>query len=125
MALEIDGKVSRVLPEISGQGQNGTWKKQSFVIETLGEYPKKICFTTWGDRTDTVKTLNEGDRVSVSFRLESREYNERWYTDAVAWKLQKLVNPGATTQAPANEEVTKTEDAPVLPENKEEDDLPF
>jgi len=124
MALEIDGKVIKVLEEISGEGRNGTWKKQAFVVETMGEYPKKICFQAWGNQVDTVKSIGDGDRVIVSFRLESREFNERWYTDATAWKIQKLGDPtGSTTQAPANKEETAVE--PPLPENKEEDDLPF
>ncbi len=125
MALEIDGKVTKILEEMTGEGRNGTWKKQSFVVETMGEYPKKICFQAWGNQVDTVKSLKDGDRVVVSFRLESREYNERWYTDATAWKIQALGGgSGATTQAPVNKEEEKTVEPP-LPENKEEDDLPF
>ncbi len=124
MALEIDGKVTKVLEEISGEGRNGTWKKQSFVVETMGEYPKKICFQAWGNQVDTVKSINDGDRVIVSFRLESREFNERWYTDATAWKIQKLGTSGTpTTQAPVSKVETAVE--PPLPENKEDDDLPF
>ena len=129
MALELDGKVVRVLPEMSGEGQNGTWKKQQFVVETLGEYPKRICFQAWSEKTELVKALKEHDRVKVSFRLESREFNEKWYTDATAWRIDKLVANGANVsqpEQPQNQDTeTKIDEEPALPENKEEDDLPF
>ena len=132
MALEIDGKVSRILAIESGESSKGTWKKQQFIVETLGEYPKKICFMVWGDKTEIVSTLKDGDRVKVNFTLESREYNERWYTDARAWKIEKLVSSSSTTneqkvnqeQNAQKEEKVQNEEPP-LPENKDEDDLPF
>ena len=44
MALEIEGKVQKVLEAKTGETKNGkTWQKQDFIIETLGEYPKKVC----------------------------------------------------------------------------------
>ena len=125
MALEIDGKVVRVLAVQSGESQNGTWKKQQFVLETLGEYPKKICFQTWGDKTEIVSNLQDGDRLKVSFRLESREYNEKWYTDAVAWRIDKLVTNNTQAQAPTQQAESVTNTEPPLPEEKEADDLPF
>ena len=47
--MEIEGKLIKKLEPISGEGRNGTWKKQNFVIETFDNYPKKVCFTVWGD----------------------------------------------------------------------------
>jgi hypothetical protein len=48
MALEIEGKVILVLPEQSGTSQAGkTWRKQSFVIETEEQYPKKVIFNVF------------------------------------------------------------------------------
>jgi len=35
MALEIVGRVVRILPKQSGVGRNGAWSKDEFVIETL------------------------------------------------------------------------------------------
>ena len=127
MALEVDGKVAKVLSMQTGESQNGTWKKQQFVVETLGEYPKKICFQVWGDKTEIVNNLKDGDRVKVSFGLESREYNEKWYTDARAWKIEKLVANNQQTPPPATgQQPVTNETEPPLPEEKEEaDDLPF
>lgn len=119
MGLEIKGKLVKVLPEQSGQSRNGGWKKQEFVIETMEQYPKKVCFSAWGDKVDAVKQLIDGDELTVSFNIESREYNQRWYTDLRAWKIVKGGSVG--TQ--------KTNEMPPLNENdippEEDSGLPF
>ena len=89
MNLEAEGKVLLILPEQSGQGKNGTWIKQEFVIETEEQFPKKACFSAWGDKVSEIKNLKPGEKVTVSFNIESREYNSRWYTDLRAWKIAK------------------------------------
>ncbi len=87
--LEITGKLVKVLPETSGQGKNGTWTKQDFVIETDEQYPKKVCISAWGDKAQTLRSVKPGDMLKVSFNIESREYNERWYTDIRAWRIER------------------------------------
>lgn len=84
--MEIKGKVVQLLPLQTGAGKNGTWKKQDFVIETDGQYPKKVCISAWGDKVGA-ESLQVGKDVNVSFDVESREYNGKWYTDLKAWKL--------------------------------------
>jgi hypothetical protein len=90
MSLELEGKVFKVLEEITGQSSKGTWVKQDFVIETSSDYPKKICFTAWGDKSDKVKQLKEKVKVKVSFNADSREYDGKWYTNLQAWKIDIL-----------------------------------
>jgi hypothetical protein len=89
MSLEISGKVVMTLPEQSGQGKNGTWVKQEFIIETEDQFPKKICFSAWGDKVSDIKNLSTGEKITVSFNPESREFNNKWYTDLRAWKITK------------------------------------
>lgn len=85
--MEITGTLIHILPAQTGQGKNGPWKKQDFVIETTDAYPKKACFSAWGDKIDFSK-LKTGAQVKVSFDVESREYNSKWYTDLKAFGLQ-------------------------------------
>jgi hypothetical protein len=76
------------MSEVTGTGKNGTnWIKQEFVLETQDQYPKKVCMSVWGDKTQDLAPLQEGEIVKVQFNVESREYNERWYTEIRAWKL--------------------------------------
>ena len=88
ITMEIRGKIIELLPEKSGQSANGGWRKQEYVLETDGQYPKKICFMAWGDKIDQFN-IKQGETVEVSVDLESREYNGRWYTDVKAWKVSK------------------------------------
>jgi hypothetical protein len=142
MALELEGKVFQVLPEESGQSQAGkTWRKQSFVIETEETYPKKVCFTAWSDLVDGIKALKVGEKVKVSFRIESREFNNKWYTDVVAWKIAKIIvetvsNSGDLNnsviygnQTPQNNAVKELNDnfdnSTDLSNDSQSDDLPF
>ena len=81
--MEITGKLIQKLTMQSGTSARtgNTWQKQEFVIETGDQFPKKICANLWGDKADQLNQFNIGDMVKVSFDLESREFNGKWYTD--------------------------------------------
>lgn len=89
--MEVTGKIIVALPEVSGTSKAGNaWKKREYVLETQETYPRKVFFNFFGDRVDQFP-LNVGDLVTVSFDIESREFNGRWYTDIRAWKAEKAV----------------------------------
>ena len=121
--MEIIGKIAQLLPLVTGQGRNGEWRKQEFIIEIPdGQFPKKICFSLWGDKIDQAGlTLNE--TVKVMFDIESREYNGRWYTEAKAWRVEKQ-GAGAPSAQSNNPPVIETE-SPLISNSSEADDLPF
>ena len=88
MALEITGKIIQIMPQQSGVGKNGAWSKGEFVIETFEQFPRKICISVWGDKSDNFEQQHPvGNTVKVSINIESREYNGKWYTDIRAWKI--------------------------------------
>lgn len=120
MALEISGKVIVILPEQTGNGKNGAWVKQDFVIETTEQYPKKVCFSSWGDKAALVKNLSVGTSVKVSFNAESREFNGKWYTDLRIWKLESSASKSA--EAPNHNE---NDEYFSSSEEANTDDLPF
>jgi len=96
--MELSGKITQVLPEKTGQSARGGWRKQEYIIETPGQYPKSVCFVVWGDKIDEFG-IQPGQELQVSIDLESREYNGRWYTDVKAWKVAPA-NDGAGDQPP-------------------------
>jgi len=98
--MEITGKLIQKLPVQSGVSQAGNnWSKAEFVIETVEQYPKKVCANLWGERAKSLDQFQLGDLITVSFDLESREYNGRWYTDVKAWKVE-AATPAAVAGAP-------------------------
>ena len=96
--MEISGKIAQFLPVQSGQGKNGPWKKQEFILEIPGTYPKKVCIAVWGDKIN-MQNFKQGDTVEVSFDVESREFNGRWYTDVKAWKVASGKQSGNSSES--------------------------
>ena len=96
--MEVVGKIIQVLPAQEGVGRNGNpWKVQPYVLETLDQYPRKVHFEVFGEDRIKMNPCDIDQLVTVSFDIESREFNGRWYTSIRAWKIQQ----GDTTQAAA------------------------
>jgi len=89
--MELTGKIIEILSEKSGESVRGVWRKQEYVLETIGEYPKKVCFAVWGEKIDLF-AIQESETIKVGIDLESREYNGRWYTDVKAWKISRDIS---------------------------------
>ncbi|MBB1127028.1 DUF3127 domain-containing protein [Thiospirillum jenense] len=88
--MQITGKIIEILPLKSGTSVRGNqWRCQEYILETTGDYPKKICVTVWGDRIDAF-SLQMAQQVAIEIELESREYNGRWYTTVRAYKVRPL-----------------------------------
>lgn len=116
--MDISGKILQLLPLQTGQGKNGQWKKQEFILETADTYPKKVCIAVWGDKID-MSGVTPGAQVTVSFDVESREFNGRWYTDVKAWKI--VAGSKTAGNAPASEPAPTFQNNP----GAADDDLPF
>ena len=115
--MEITGKVVAVLELVSGTSNAGNpWQKREFVIETPGQYPKKICLQLFGDKVN--ECPNVGEEVKVSFDAESREWNGKWFTQLNAWKVERQ---GAQT---APQQPVYQQAQPQAPATAP-DDLPF
>lgn len=116
--MEISGTIINILELQTGEGRNGPWKKQEFILETDDQYPKKVCIALWGDKIDQFP-LNTGEKVTVSINVESREFNGRWYTDVKAWKIDKAQAENAPPPPPPPDHGMEP------PADDFPDDLPF
>lgn len=104
--LNISGIVLNILPLQTGTSKAGNqWQKQDFILETGGQYPRKVCVCLFGDNVDKFP-LQVGQSVTASVDIESREFNGRWYTDIRAWNVvyngqqQGAPAPAPTATAP-------------------------
>ncbi len=98
--MQIEGTVTQLLEEVTGEGKNGTWRKQEFILETGGKYPKQVCIVMWGDSIDQF-ALSQGQVITAHLDVASREYNGRWYTDVKAWKVESgTAAPAVATLEP-------------------------
>ena len=84
---EITGKIIAVLPTKSGTSARGTqWSSQTAVIETHEQYPKRVAFDVLGDRIAEFN-LQVGEEVTVSFDINAREFNGKWFNSVNAWQV--------------------------------------
>lgn len=87
--MDIKGKIIQKLDLQSGTSKAGNqWKKQEYVLETFDSYPKKVKFDFFGDKADQYP-LEVGDVITLSYDIESREFNGRWYTDIRGFRAMK------------------------------------
>ena len=89
MELQIEGKLIQKLPVESGTSARGEWKKQNFIVETVEQFPRKICISAWTNSIPVLDTFHEDEMVLVSVNIESREFNGKWYTDVRAWRIDR------------------------------------
>ena len=88
--MEITGKVIAALTLQEGVSRAGNeWKKQEYVLETNDQFPKKVCFQLFGADKITQSNIQPGEIITVSFDIESREFNGKWYTNLNAWKIER------------------------------------
>lgn len=81
--MEQIGKIVSVPPTQSGQGRNGEWQKNAFVIEWSDNgYKQLLCLEVMGaEKWDKMsQNVVVGNEVLVKFSVGSREYNGRWFT---------------------------------------------
>lgn len=127
--MEIQGTVIAILePQRFVSSKNGNeYVTTVFVIETQGQYPKKVAFKVMGEDKFKQMGIVMGGIYNVSFDVESREWQGKYYTECQAWRTQRVdgVQQAATQ--------TQQKPAPAqnpLPENNGgdgdgSDNLPF
>lgn len=116
--MELVGKIIQVLPAQEGVGRNGNpWKVQPYVLETLDQYPRKVHFEVFGEDRIKQNPCEIDQLVTISFDIESREFNGRWYTSIRAWRIQQGDMTQAAAPAPAAAPVAAAPAAAPAPAN--------
>lgn len=126
----IQGKIIKFLPKTEGDSASGKhWVKAGIVIEYGDEYPTKAAFSIFGEqRLQACAGLKEGMDVTVNYNPQSREYNERWYTDLQCISVTPIAQQPAQQQANPTSQWPQENiqsSSPSLSPQIEEEDLPF
>lgn len=85
MAYELTGTIKKIFER---QDFPSGFFKQEFVVTTDERYPQDIKLDCLKEKVDMLSPLKEGDRVKVSFDVRGREWNERFFVDLNAWKIE-------------------------------------
>ena len=133
--MEITGKIIKALEVKKGTSQRtgNEWSSQSYVLETQEQYPRKICFDVFGSDKIQQFAIQEGETLTVSFDIDAREYQGRWFNSIRAWKVDRNVaaqpsqQPTVAPAPPFNSAAAPaTPPAPAdLGGGDNTDDLPF
>ena len=128
MSFEIIGKLHKVF-EV--QAKSEKFQAREFVITTDGQYPQFIKFQLTQDRCELISKFEEGKDVKVYFDLRGREWNEKFFTNLNAWKIESAQEenagpepiPTAVGEPPEMGDFPTAKDA--TPASNDLDDLPF
>lgn len=127
--MEFTGKIVAILQPRGGVSKAGNeWKAQEYVIEDHGQYPRKMCFDVFG--ADKIEQFNiqMGEELTVSFDIDARQWQDRWFNSIRAWKVDRVTNAEATpaaTPAAAPVPPPAPTAAPEFIAGDSTDDLPF
>lgn len=123
MGFEMKGKIKKIFEQ---QDFPSGFYKREFVITTEEQYPQDVKFTTVKERTEQIANLKEGDAVLVKFDVRGNEYNDKFYVDLNAWRVESgdsavAASPDTTVAATPMPDVPPMPTAPAA----DDDDLPF
>lgn len=110
--MEITGKIIAILEPRGGVSQRtgNPWKSQEFVIETIEQYPKRCVFNIFGEENLNRYNIQLGKVYTVSFDINAREWQGRWFNDVRAWNVTE---PAAAEPQPGGDMPPFAEPAPA------------
>ena len=79
--MEITGIIIQALPMRSGSNQNGIWRSQGFVLQTVDTYPQNFVFDVYDGKEGRLQRFNiqVGKQYTVFFTIRAHEHKGRWY----------------------------------------------
>ena len=135
--MELQGKIIAALDVKTGTSARGEWKVQEFVLETIdGQFSRKMVFSVFGEERLQRFNIQVGQDVNVSFDIDAREYNGRWFNSIRAFDVRPVIAnvggpippveqvpfQGATPPAMNNFQAAPPASAPM---EDSSEDLPF
>ena len=100
--MEITGKIIAVLEERSGTSKAGSnWKCGQYVLETMDKYPQRMSFEVFGEDKISSMNIQVDEMLTVSFDVDAREHNGKWYNQIRAWKVERPYDQASTGTTPS------------------------
>jgi single-strand DNA-binding protein len=120
MAYELTGKIKKIYDQ---QDFPSGFYKREFVVTTDERFPQDIKLDCLKEKVEMLNGLGEGSPVKVSFDIRGREWNDRYYVDLSAWKIE-AASAGDGNQPVEALHAQPAEDAAQYG-IEEDEDIPF
>ncbi len=124
--MELTGKIIAVLGERGGTSARtgAEWKVATYVLETFGDYPRKMCFDVFGAERIQSCNIQAGETLRVRFDIDAHEYNGRWYNSIRAFGVDRNLDAPAAPASAVPGGVPFS-GAPAPPADDDDSELPF
>jgi single-strand DNA-binding protein len=128
MSFEIDGIVEKIYDT---EQKTDTFQAREFVIRTEEQYTQYIKFQMTQDKCAMMNNFKEGDRIKVFFDLRGRQWQDKYFTNLNAWKVEAMGGEKGASEAAGFPEAPSGFSEFTSPsqgsaqELPEMDDLPF
>ncbi len=120
MSFQVDGKLHRIF---STEQKSEKFRAREFVIEvTDGKFPQMIKFQLTQDKCEAIESFSEGEQITVHFDLRGREWNDKYFTNLNAWRLE---SPKAGSASEGGDAEPQADYANTNTGNAFDDDMPF
>lgn len=127
MSYEITGTLVK---KYETETKGDSFKVRDFVIKANdgGQYDNFVKFQTTQDRTAIIDDMNEGDEIKVHFDLRGRQWQDKYFTNLNAWRVETATAGSAPSGATGKSTASGPGDFPSAsdePMVEADDDLPF
>ncbi|MEX0325839.1 MAG: DUF3127 domain-containing protein [Puniceicoccaceae bacterium] len=120
MAYELNGTIKKIFDQ---QDFPSGFYKQEFVVTTDDRFPQDIKLDCLKEKVEMLQNFKEGSAVKVSFDIRGREWNDRYFIDLSAWKIEPAEEGGS--EAPPVIEQSQPAEDPAQYGIEEDDEVPF
>lgn len=122
MGFQIAGKLVK---KYDVESKTASFQTREFVIQTEEQYPQFVKFQSVQDRVNIIDQYQEGDRINVSFDLRGREWQEKYFTNLNAWKVDKAGEASGAAAPAGGKVVSEANEPDPFATETNFDDLPF
>lgn len=89
--MKMIAKFVKALDVTSGMSDRGEWQRGGMVLRTFDDNERLVAFTAFGEnKVAMCGQFKPEDVVQVDFSPESREFDDKWYTDLRLLRAQLL-----------------------------------
>ena len=85
--MEFIGNLKQLVGERSGDGQNGPWRINQYLLETVDMFPKRMVVEV-RDNIALWDTLI-GKNVLIKFNIDAREWQGKWFNSLRAYSIEE------------------------------------